>query len=82
VLERGRVGERWRTERWDSLMFQFPNSVLSLPGLPYDGPDAEVFSHARVVRGVRGGPVQPSPSTSGHAGCFLDSSIQRQTRVP
>jgi putative flavoprotein involved in K+ transport len=25
VLERGRVGERWRTERWDSLAFQFPN---------------------------------------------------------
>jgi putative flavoprotein involved in K+ transport len=26
VLERRRVGERWRTERWDSLRFQFPNS--------------------------------------------------------
>ncbi len=31
---------------------------------------------------VRGGPLQPSPSASGHAGCFPDSSIQRQTRVP
>jgi cation diffusion facilitator CzcD-associated flavoprotein CzcO len=24
VLERGRVGERWRSERWDNLHFQFP----------------------------------------------------------
>jgi cation diffusion facilitator CzcD-associated flavoprotein CzcO len=24
VLERGRVGERWRNERWESLRFQFP----------------------------------------------------------
>ena len=38
VLERGRVGQRWRTERWDSLAFQFPNWSLSLPGLAYDGP--------------------------------------------
>ena len=25
LLERGRVAERWRSERWDSLAFQFPN---------------------------------------------------------
>lgn len=25
VLERRHVGERWRTERWESLRFQFPN---------------------------------------------------------
>ncbi|MFM9999672.1 MAG: hypothetical protein ACKVP1_12255 [Burkholderiaceae bacterium] len=25
VLERQRVAERWRSERWDSLHFQFPN---------------------------------------------------------
>jgi putative flavoprotein involved in K+ transport len=24
VLERSRIAERWRTERWDSLRFQFP----------------------------------------------------------
>jgi putative flavoprotein involved in K+ transport len=49
VLERDRVGERWRTSRWDSLMFQFPNDVLSLPGMPYDGPDPDGFSHYSVV---------------------------------
>jgi putative flavoprotein involved in K+ transport len=49
VLERGRVAERWRSERWDSLMFQFPNSVLSLPGLPYDGGAPDDFSHYGTV---------------------------------
>ena len=31
VLERQRIAERWRSERWDGLMFHFPNwSVRSL----------------------------------------------------
>jgi len=25
IVERSRVAERWRSERWDSLAFQFPN---------------------------------------------------------
>ena len=36
VLERARIGERWRTQRWDSLRFQFPNWGIELPGhAPY-----------------------------------------------
>src|SRR5215211_1082648 len=51
VLERHRVAERWRTERWDSLRFQFPNTVLGLPGMPYDGPLPDGFAHhTEVVR--------------------------------
>src|SRR6266487_5694387 len=44
VIERGRVGESWRSERWDSLMFQFPNSSIQLPGYTYktDDPDGYV----------------------------------------
>jgi putative flavoprotein involved in K+ transport len=44
VLERGRVGESWRSERWDSLMFQFPSSSIQLPGYTYetDHPDGYV----------------------------------------
>lgn len=34
VLERGRVAERWRGERWDSLCFQSPNWNMNLPGWP------------------------------------------------
>jgi putative flavoprotein involved in K+ transport len=44
VLERDRMAERWRTSRWDSLRFQFPNAVLGLPGMPYDGPDPDGFA--------------------------------------
>jgi putative flavoprotein involved in K+ transport len=32
VLERGRVGERWRSERWDSLTLLTPNWLNRLPG--------------------------------------------------
>jgi putative flavoprotein involved in K+ transport len=34
VLERGRVGERWRSERWDSLTLLTPNWLNGLPGAP------------------------------------------------
>lgn len=43
VLERGRVAERWLSERWDSLAFQFPNSMLRLPGHVYSGPAPDGF---------------------------------------
>ena len=39
VLERGRVAERWRTERWDSLRLLTPNWMSRLPGWAYRGPD-------------------------------------------
>lgn len=42
VLERGQVGERWRSERWDSLHLLTPNWMTRLPGWRYlpPGPDA------------------------------------------
>jgi putative flavoprotein involved in K+ transport len=43
VLERGRVAERWRTERWDSLRLLTPNWQSRLPGFRYDGPDPDGF---------------------------------------
>ncbi len=43
ILERRRVAERWRTERWDSLRFQLPNRWLELPGKPYAGADPDGF---------------------------------------
>jgi cation diffusion facilitator CzcD-associated flavoprotein CzcO len=43
VVERGQVGERWRTERWDSLVFQFPNWSLQLPDYTYQGPDPDGY---------------------------------------
>jgi putative flavoprotein involved in K+ transport len=52
VLERRRVGERWRTERWDSLRFQFPNWSIQLPGYSYLGDDPDGFAHYREIARV------------------------------
>jgi putative flavoprotein involved in K+ transport len=46
VLERGRVGERWRSETWDSLRLLTPNWMNGLPGCAYDGPDPDGFMSA------------------------------------
>ena len=32
VFDRGRIAERWRSERWDSLRMLTPNWMNSLPG--------------------------------------------------
>jgi putative flavoprotein involved in K+ transport len=51
ILERARVAERWRTERWDSLTFQFPSWSIRLPGHEYRGGDPEGFApRDEVVR--------------------------------
>jgi putative flavoprotein involved in K+ transport len=51
VLDRGRVGERWRTERWDSLHLLTPNWMTRLPGWYYGGPDVEGYlSAAQLIR--------------------------------
>lgn len=43
VLERGRIGERWISERWDSLRLLTPNWMSRLPGWTYAGPDPHGF---------------------------------------
>ncbi len=43
VLERGRVGESWRSARWDSLRLLTPNWMTRLPGHRYAGPDPDGF---------------------------------------
>ena len=42
VLERGRLGETWRT-RWDSFCLVTPNWSVLLPGHPYDGDDPDGY---------------------------------------
>lgn len=45
VLERGKIGESWRSQRWDSFCLNTPNWANELPGLAF-GPEApEAFSH-------------------------------------
>ena len=44
VLERGKVGETWRSQRWDGFYLNTPNWTFQLPGFEYDGPDPDAFA--------------------------------------
>lgn len=44
VLERARIAERWRTERWDSLVANGPAWHDRFPGLEFDGVDPAAFA--------------------------------------
>src|SRR5688572_10264756 len=44
VLERARVAERWRSERWDSLCFQSPKWNVRLPGFALEAEDPDAFA--------------------------------------
>jgi putative flavoprotein involved in K+ transport len=43
VLERGKVANSWRRERWDSLRLLTPNWQSRLPGHRYEGPDPDGY---------------------------------------
>src|SRR5580765_4559848 len=43
VLERGALGDTWRTRRWRSFRIVSPNSLNLLPGYEYDGPEPDAF---------------------------------------
>ncbi|WFP61598.1 NAD(P)/FAD-dependent oxidoreductase [Mesorhizobium sp. WSM4904] len=43
VLERGRIGERWRSQSWRTLRLLTPNWLNALPGSPYEGVDPDGF---------------------------------------
>ena len=51
ILERQRVAERWRSERWDSLMFQSPNWNIRLPGFAFRYADPDAFASRDEVVG-------------------------------
>jgi putative flavoprotein involved in K+ transport len=46
VLERGRIGQRWRSDTWDSLNLLSPNWMNTLPRRPYEGHDPDGFISA------------------------------------
>ena len=64
VLERGRVGETWRT-RWDGFRLNTPNWAQQLPGYAYSGdepdgfaPLAEVLKYLESYAASFGAPVR------------------------
>ena len=44
VLEHGRVGETWRSERWDGFFLNTPRWTQQLPGFEYEGDDPDGFA--------------------------------------
>jgi putative flavoprotein involved in K+ transport len=46
VLERGRIGETWRSQRWDGFRMNTPNAINLLPGSPNEGAEPEDFMGA------------------------------------
>src|SRR6202000_721844 len=49
VLERGRIAERWRSERWDSLVANGPAWHDRFPGLEFAGLDPDEFASKEQV---------------------------------
>ena len=52
VLERGRLAERWRSERWDSLRMLTPNWMTRLPGREVRVDDPDGFMSKDELVGV------------------------------
>ncbi|MFO0992072.1 MAG: NAD(P)/FAD-dependent oxidoreductase [Hyphomicrobiales bacterium] len=49
VLERGRIAERWRSERWDSLVANGPAWHDRFPSLEFSGTDPDAFPTKETV---------------------------------
>jgi putative flavoprotein involved in K+ transport len=49
VLERHRIAERWRSERWDGLTFQFPNWSVKLPDFPFPHENPDGFATTQQI---------------------------------
>ena len=71
LIERGEVGNSWRTERWDSLRLLTPNWQSRLPGYAYEGDDPdgymtmpEVVSYLERYAKASGAPVQSETRVS------------------
>ena len=55
VLERGEVGETWRSQRWDGFFLNTPNWFLQLPGGEYKGDEPDAFAPlAEVIEYLEG----------------------------
>jgi putative flavoprotein involved in K+ transport len=84
VLDRGAIGETWRTRRWDTFRLVSPNWLNRLPGHWYDGPDPEgFFDSAQMIGYLEAyaaafeAPIRPGQDVTavrtGSAGFVLDT---------
>ncbi len=67
VLERGRVGQRWRAERRDTLRLLTPNWMTRLPGFAYRGADPDGYMAMPDVVALLAGYAAAAPVREGVA---------------
>src|ERR1700736_3014027 len=60
VLERQRIAERWRSERWDGLRFQVPNWSVRLPHFPLTPTPTPMRARRRAIYWITSPPMQLS----------------------
>ena len=72
VLDRGRVADRWRTERWDSLRLLTPNWMTRLPHWAYSGAEQDGYMTARQVAAFLS-----AYSRSFHASVQTNTAVER-----
>lgn len=80
VLERDRIGERWRSERWDSLVSNGPAWHDRLPGMEFPDVDGEDFaSKDQIVDSL----VRYAEKISAPVRCGVEvTSVRRQAGSP
>lgn len=49
IFERERIGESWRSGKWDSFTLVTPNYMLQLPGFTYEGDNPEGFLKKKKI---------------------------------
>jgi putative flavoprotein involved in K+ transport len=49
VVEQHKIAERWRSERWTGLRFQFPNWSISLPGYRFEHSNPNGFATSSEI---------------------------------
>lgn len=81
VLEKDRLAERWRSDRWDSFTLVTPNWTLQLPGFPYAAFRPEADPDAFLERGevVR---YLEAPRRSPRAEFWWSEADSRAARSP
>ena len=72
MLERGAVGNSWRTERWDSLRLLTPKLADGAAGFDYAGDDPDGFMVAPEVADHLGGYAEAIAAPV-HAGVTVTS---------
>jgi putative flavoprotein involved in K+ transport len=77
VLERGKVANSWRQERWDSLRLLTPNWLSRLPGYTYAGSDPDGFMNLpEVVNFIAGYAIHISAPVRNHTTVTSVRSIE------